>query len=79
MSTTPVRSSAAGLGGLTDRLAAAVRPEFRVDVLVPPVGDPILGTLPCIVAGCVRSSRYNRLCLAHLAFPRDRGGISYKE
>lgn len=66
MSTTAARSTAAGVGGLTDRLAAAVRPEFRVDVLVPAVGDSILGTPPCIVAGCVRSSRYDRLCLAHL-------------
>ncbi|EUA27940.1 phage integrase family domain protein [Mycobacterium xenopi 3993] len=61
------------MGGLADRLAAAVRPEFRVEVLVPAVGDPILGTPPCIVAGCVRSSRYNRLCLAHLHRWRQAG------
>ena len=73
MSTTAARSTAAGVGGLTDRLAAAVRPEFRVDVLVPAVGDPILGTPPCIVAGCVRSSRYDRLCLAHLHRWKDAG------
>lgn len=66
MSTTAARSTAAGLGGFTDMLAAAVRPQFRVDVLVPAVGDAILGTPPCIVAGCVRSSRYDRLRLAHL-------------
>lgn len=73
MSPTAARSTAAGVGGLTDRLAAAVRPEFRVDVLVPAVADPILGTPPCIVAGCVRSSRYDRLCLAHLHRWRDAG------
>lgn len=73
MSTTAARSTAAGVGGLTDRLAAAVRPEFRVDVLVPAVGDSILGTPPCIVAGCVRSSRYDRLCLAHLHRWRNAG------
>jgi hypothetical protein len=70
---------------LAERLDAVVRPEFRVDVLVPAVGDPILGTPPCAVFGCVHSSRYGALCLAHLgrwkqagrpdrsALGRDRG------
>jgi len=52
--------------GLHGRLDALVRPEFRVDVLVPAAGDPILGTPACEVAGCVHSSRYGGLCLAHL-------------
>ena len=56
---TPLRST------LAERLDAAVRPEFRVDVLVPAVGDPILGTPACMVPGCVHSSRYGGLCLAH--------------
>ena len=51
---------------LADRLDAVVRPEFRLDVLVPAVGDPILGTPACAVPGCVHSSRYAALCLAHL-------------
>jgi hypothetical protein len=51
---------------LVERLDAVVRTEFRVDVLVPAVGDPILGTPACEVAGCVHSSRYAGLCLAHL-------------
>ena len=42
---TPLRST------LAERLDAAVRPEFRVDVLVPAVGDPILGTPACMVPG----------------------------
>jgi hypothetical protein len=54
------------LATLVERLDAAVRPEFRVDVLVPTVGDPILGTPACMVPGCVHSSRYGGLCLAHL-------------
>jgi len=49
-----------------ERLDAVVRPEFRVDVLVPAVGDPILGTPACAVHGCVHSSRYATLCMAHL-------------
>src|SRR4029077_16937140 len=31
---------------LAERLDAVVRPEFRLDVLVPAVGDPIPGTPP---------------------------------
>lgn len=52
---------------LAERLDALVRPEFRVEVLVPAVGDPILGSPACAVPGCVHSSRYAGLCLAHLA------------
>jgi hypothetical protein len=51
---------------LAERLDALVRPEFRVEVLVPAVGDPILGSPACAVPGCVHSSRYAGLCLAHL-------------
>jgi len=51
---------------LADRLDTMVRAEFRVDVLVPAVGDPILGSPACAVRGCVHSSRYAGLCLAHL-------------
>ncbi|HWS94771.1 MAG TPA: hypothetical protein VN255_08210, partial [Mycobacterium sp.] len=65
---TAARSAAptvTAIGGLSERLAAVVRPEFRVDVLVPAVGDPILGTPACVVPGCVRSTSYGRLCQAH--------------
>jgi hypothetical protein len=66
--------------GLVGRLAALVRPEFRVEVLVPAVGDPILGSPACVVPGCVRSSRYGGLCPAHLGRWRkagrpERGGV----
>jgi hypothetical protein len=54
------------LATLVERLDATVRPEFRVDVLVPAVGDPVLGTAACIVPGCVHSNRYGGLCLTHL-------------
>ena len=63
----PIRS------GLLERLGAAVRPEFRADVLVPAVADPILGSPACTVPGCVRSSRYAGLCPAHLGRWRKAG------
>lgn len=58
---------------LADRLNVLVRPEFRLDVLVPAVGDPILGTPACAVPGCVHSSRYAALCLAHLGRWKQAG------
>ena len=54
---------------VAERLDAVVRPQFRVDVLVPGVGDPILGTPACMVPGCVHSSRY-----AGAAWPIWEGG-----
>jgi hypothetical protein len=57
---TPIES------GWVARLGAAVRREFRAEVLVPAVADPILGSPGCAVPGCVRSSRYAGLCPAHL-------------
>ena len=44
-----------------------------LDVLVPAVGDPILGTPACAVPGCVHSSRYAALCLAHLGRWKQAG------
>ncbi|PBJ39266.1 transposase [Mycobacterium avium subsp. hominissuis] len=55
------------------RLDTAVRPEFRTEVLVPAVADPILGSPACAVTGCVRSSRYGGLCPAHLGRWRKAG------
>ena len=64
---------------LADRLDALVRPEFRVEVLVPAVGDPILGSPACAVRGCVHSSRYAELCLAHLARWKQAGRPDRRE
>jgi hypothetical protein len=47
------------------KLGAAVRPEFRVEVLIPAPGDLVLGTPPCRVAGCPHRQRTNGLCHAH--------------
>ena len=60
-------------GGWVGCLGAAVRPEFRAEVLVPAVADPILGSPACAVPGCVRSSRYGLLCQAHLGRWRKAG------
>lgn len=57
---------------LAERLDTLVRPEFRAELLVPAVGDPILGSPACAVPGCVHSSRYGGLCLAHLARAGNR-------
>jgi integrase len=43
---------------------AAVRPEFRAEVLVPDPADPVLGLKLCAVAGCDRTAR-GRLCGGH--------------
>ena len=43
---TPIES------GWVARLGAAVRREFRAEVLVPAVADPILGSPGCAVPGC---------------------------
>jgi hypothetical protein len=51
--------------GLSARLLAAVRPEFRVEVLIPAAGDLILGTPPCRVNGCPHRQRHRGLCHAH--------------
>lgn len=43
-------------GRLLEKLMAAVRPEFRVDLFVPDPADPILGLKTCLVDGCDRST-----------------------
>ncbi|MGH3634279.1 tyrosine-type recombinase/integrase [Mycobacterium sp.] len=69
-----IEALAAPIGsGWVARLGAAVRPEFRAEVLVPAVADPILGSPACAVPGCVRSSRYGGLCPAHLGRWRKAG------
>jgi integrase len=59
------RLGAAERAGLSARLLAAVRPEFRVEVFLPAPGDLILGTPPCRVGGCPHRQRTGGLCHAH--------------
>ena len=58
-------SAPGGPAGLLEKLLAAVRPEFRADVLVFDPADPVFGGDLCAVAGCVRTARYGRLCYGH--------------
>ena len=59
----PLPSAAAP--GLLRKLVAAVRPEFRVDILVPERGALVFDTAPCRVPGCVRQPRTRGLCKGH--------------
>jgi integrase len=61
----PARLASAERTGLSARLLAVVRPEFRVEVLIPAPGDLILGTPPCRVDGCPHRQRTSGLCHAH--------------
>ena len=51
--------------GLLHKLLAAVRPEFRADVLVADATNPMIGPGPCAVAGCDRGINGNGLCSGH--------------
>ncbi len=51
--------------GLLDRLVAAVRAEFAVDIYVPDPDDPVLGRGRCAVASCGRLSWGRGLCGSH--------------
>jgi hypothetical protein len=51
--------------GLLGKLMAAVRPEFRVDILVPERGALVFDTAPCRVPSCVRQPRTRGLCKGH--------------
>jgi integrase len=59
------RSLAAGRAGLLERLVAAVRPEFRVELLAPAPGDPVLGWKICGSAECGRAVFSGTMCAAH--------------
>jgi hypothetical protein len=61
----PGREQPARPAGLLGKLLAAVRPEFRQDVLAFGPADPVLGGTPCKVAGCGRTSRIKGLCFGH--------------
>jgi len=51
--------------GLLERLMAAVRPEFRAEVVFADRRDPILGSPPCRVPTCDRQQFLRRLCDGH--------------
>jgi hypothetical protein len=65
--------SALPQAGLLEKLLAAVRLEFRADVLLPSPEDPVLGWKPCPAAGCGRAIHENGMCTAHGIRWRKRG------
>ncbi len=54
------------VSGLLGKLAAAVRPEFRADVLVFDPADPVFGRGVCLVAGCGWQVHGSGMCQGHL-------------
>ena len=56
---------ATGRAGLLERLVAAVRPEFRDEMLAPGPGDPVLGWRICSAAECDRAVFSGTMCAAH--------------
>ena len=51
--------------GLLEQLMAVVRPEFRVEVLVPAPEDPVLGVPDCAVPACDYPVSDHGLCNGH--------------
>jgi len=51
--------------GLLEKLMAAVRPEFRLDILIPDQTDPVLGWRFCAVSGCDRPAHDYEMCKGH--------------
>jgi len=65
---TVVSASSPSPVGALEKLFAAVRPEFRADLIDIDAADPVFGGPPCRVAGCPRPGRAHGLCKGH----RDR-------
>jgi hypothetical protein len=61
----PATWAAPSWPGLLEKLMAVVRPEFRVDLLVPNPDHPVLGRGVCAVQGCDRSPTGNGFCSTH--------------
>lgn len=59
--------------GLLGKLMAAVRSEFRSDVMEFSPEDPVFGGAVCRVAGCARTARGRGLCQGHLHRWADAG------
>ncbi|HEY5986938.1 MAG TPA: tyrosine-type recombinase/integrase [Streptosporangiaceae bacterium] len=59
--------------GLLAALMAAIRPEFRAEVLAFAPGDPVFGGPACRVAGCGRTARSFGMCLGHWERWADAG------
>lgn len=58
-------SQAGRPAGLLEKLLAAIRPEFRFEVLVFDPRDPVFGGPPCAVPECGRPARCRQMCWSH--------------
>jgi integrase len=65
--------------GLLEKLVAAVRPEFRHEVLAFGPDDPVFGGKPCQVDGCARTARIKGLCFGHDHRWRQQGKPERKQ
>ena len=63
-----------GRTGLLEKLMAAVRSEFRVEVLIADPEDPVLGVKPCEIGGCDRPIKYRGMCNGHDLRWKKAGG-----
>ncbi len=68
--TAPEPAAGRAARGLLAKLMAAVRPEFRADVLVFDPRDPVFGGPGCAVSGCARAGH----ACGHCAGPPTTGG-----
>lgn len=69
----PSAAPTVGHPGLLAALVAAVRPQFRADVIdVDPV-EPVFGGAACRVPGCERVARGNGMCAGHNGRWRSQG------
>jgi integrase len=67
------RSTTTMWPGLLEKLMAALRTEFRVDLYVPDPDHPVLGRGTCPVTGCDRAPTGHGLCPSHGKRWRNRG------
>jgi integrase len=65
VSAVPAPGRLPGPPGLLEKLAAAVRPEFRADELVFDLRDPVFGGKPCLVPACERTAVGHGFCQGH--------------
>jgi len=65
--------------GLLRRLVAAIRPEFRADILRFDASDPVFGGPLCRVRDCRRPTRSRGMCLGHHSRWRHLGRPDLEE
>src|SRR5712692_2380460 len=67
------RAPGRGGHGLLEQLMAVVRPEFRAEIYIPALDDPVFAAGQCVVASCDRTAVQRGLCNGHVIRWRQRG------